>query len=42
MYKSKLQNINPYDWFCGPGSHTANAEYKLTTNITNIKYQEFN
>ncbi len=39
MYTSKLQNINPYDWFCGSGSHTANAEYKLTTNI---KYQEFN
>ncbi len=33
MYTSKLQNINPYDWFCGPGSQTANAEYKPTTNI---------
>ncbi len=21
MYKSQFQNIDPYDWFCGPGSH---------------------
>ncbi len=21
MYKSQLQKIDPYVWFCGPGSH---------------------
>ncbi len=21
MYKSKFKKIDPYDWFCGPGSH---------------------
>ncbi len=21
IYKSKFQKIDPYDWFCGPGSH---------------------
>ncbi len=21
MYKSQLKKIDPYDWFCGPGSH---------------------
>ncbi len=20
MYKSQFQKIDPYDWFCGPGS----------------------
>ncbi len=22
MYKPQLREIDPYDWFCGPGSHT--------------------
>ncbi len=21
MYKSQFRKIDPYDWFCGPGSH---------------------
>ncbi len=21
MHKSQFQKIDPYDWFCGPGSH---------------------
>ncbi len=21
MYKSQFKKIDPYDWFCGPGSH---------------------
>ncbi len=21
QYKSQFQKIDPYDWFCGPGSH---------------------
>ncbi len=21
MYKSQFQKLDPYDWFCGPGSH---------------------
>ncbi len=21
MYKSQFPNIDPYDWFCGPGLH---------------------
>ncbi len=21
MYNSQFQKIDPYDWFCGPGSH---------------------
>ncbi len=28
MYKSKFQQIDPYDWFCGPGS-------QISPNINN-------
>ncbi len=21
LYKSQFRKIDPYDWFCGPGSH---------------------
>ncbi len=24
MHKSQLKKIDPYDWFCGPGSHMSN------------------
>ncbi len=24
MYKSQFQKIDPFDWFCGPGSHMYN------------------
>ncbi len=26
MYKSQFQKMDPYDWFCGPGSHLFNWE----------------
>ncbi len=29
MYKSQFQKIDPYDWFCGPGSHLFFAHQKL-------------
>uniref|UniRef100_A0A673HYE6 Alpha-1-microglobulin/bikunin precursor n=1 Tax=Sinocyclocheilus rhinocerous TaxID=307959 RepID=A0A673HYE6_9TELE len=27
MYKSPFQKIDPYDWFCGPGSHILIIKY---------------
>uniref|UniRef100_A0A672R0H4 DNA repair protein XRCC4-like n=1 Tax=Sinocyclocheilus grahami TaxID=75366 RepID=A0A672R0H4_SINGR len=29
MYKSQFRKIDPYDWFCGPGSHMSYILYSL-------------
>ncbi len=29
MYTSQFKEIDPYDWFCGPGSHTVYMAYHL-------------
>ncbi len=29
MYKSQFWKIDPYDWFCGPGSHLASNWYPV-------------
>ncbi len=29
MYKSKILKIDPYDWFCGPGSQIINVIVKV-------------
>ncbi len=34
MYKSQFRKIDPYDWFCGPGSHIALLSKKATNYIT--------
>ncbi len=26
MYKSQFRKIDPYDWFCGSGSHISHSE----------------
>ncbi len=33
MYKSQFQNIDPYDWFCGPGS---NITYFSNTELVSL------
>ncbi len=35
MRGSQLQNIDPYDWFCGPGSHIVlNSLHSSSSFIT--------
>ncbi len=29
MYKSQFQKIDPYDWFCGPGSQFIKESIKI-------------
>ncbi len=36
MYKSQFRKIDPYDWFCGPGSHI--TKYTTTTNSSYYYY----
>ncbi len=39
MYKSQFWKIDPYDWFCGPGSHITSCSSRLQ-NVINLPYKE--
>ncbi len=41
MYKSQFQEIDPYDWFCGPGSHIELLLYLLISKIVVLLEQLF-
>ncbi len=36
MYKFKFRKIDPYDWFCGPGSHTVYSKHENCLQINII------
>ncbi len=40
MYTSQFRKIDPYDWFCGPGSHIhyIGRGYRYYTNYINAKF----
>ncbi len=38
MYKSQFQKIDPYDWFCGPGSHTVYLHHNIYSDTAQPYY----
>ncbi len=39
MYKYKILKIDPYDWFCAPGSHIKkNLIQNMNKNYNSISY----
>ncbi len=41
MYKSQLKKKDPYDWFCGPGSHIIMEENVIYLSNLFIIYLHF-
>ncbi len=45
MYKSQIRKMDPYDWFCGPGSHITIenimilyfCSYQSSKSVDNVK-----
>ncbi len=37
MYKSQFKKIDPYDWFCGPGSHLVEEGDVLTSLLEDLR-----
>ncbi len=37
MYKSQFRKIDPYDWFCGPGSHLHIVTYLFSCTKLQLK-----
>ncbi len=41
MYKSQFRKMYPYDWFCGPGSHTPHTHIYIYTVLSVNEYTPF-
>ncbi len=43
MYKYKFRKIDPYDWFCGPGSQMGKKGLinMFVKNVSNLDFNDF-
>ncbi len=42
MYKSQFKQIDPYDWFCGPGSHMYVLHYRWSVSFLFFSFLDIN